>query len=363
LNQNTIMLQPSSVAKKIVGGNKMKKARLLFSIIAVLSVVALLFTACGTPATPEATAAPATDTKATATEAPAEPAKEIQVAVVLKAINSDYWSIVKAGADAAAKELGVKVEVIGPNAETDIAGQASMMEDQIVKKVSALVVAPSQPSAAIATFDKADAAGIPVLLIDTNADWGKKKSFIGTGNEAGGAVGGAYIASKLQKGDKVAIIRGALGDGTHDDRTNGAKKAMEDAGLEIVTVQPADSDRNKGMSVMENILQANPDVKAVFCSNDEMALGAERAVQQANKKSIIIVGFDASPDALKSILAGELAGSVAQSPFNIGKMGVEAAVKIAKGETIEARIDTGTEMITKDNAQKAQDDLKALLGK
>ncbi|WP_097028154.1 sugar ABC transporter substrate-binding protein [Clostridium peptidivorans] len=288
---------------------------------------------------------------------------EPTIAVVLKAVNSDYWKQVKAGADDAGKALGVKVNVLGPNAETDIAGQTSIMEDQIVKKASALVVAPSQPSAAVAIFDKADQAKIPVLLIDTDANWDKKKSFIGTGNLAGGEVGGKYIAGKLQKGDEVVILRGALGDGTHDERTNGAKKAMEDAGLKIVAVQPANSDRNMAMSVMENLIQTHSNIKGVFCSNDEMALGASRALSQAGKKGIIVVGFDGSPDALKAIKAGELTGSVAQSAYNIGKFGVEAAVKVAKGETIDKRIDTGTTMVTSENVDKIQAELDKILGK
>lgn len=288
---------------------------------------------------------------------------EPTIAVVLKAVNSDYWKQVKAGADDAGKALGVKVNVLGPNAETDIAGQTSIMEDQIVKKASALVVAPSQPSAAVAIFDKADQAKIPVLLIDSDANWDKKKSFIGTGNLAGGEVGGKYIAGKLQKGDEVVILRGALGDKTHDDRTNGAKKAMEDAGLKVAAVQPANSDRNMAMSVMENLIQTHSNIKGVFCSNDEMALGASRALSQAGKKGIIVVGFDGSPDALKAIKAGELTGSVAQSAYNIGKFGVEAAVKVAKGETIDKRIDTGTTMVTSENVDKIQAELDKILGK
>lgn len=288
---------------------------------------------------------------------------ETRIAVVLKAVNSDYWKQVKAGADDAGKALGIKVDVLGPNAETDIAGQTSIMEDQIVNKASALVVAPSQPSAAVATFDKADAAKIPVLLIDSDADWDKKKSFIGTGNLAGGEVGGKYIAGKLQKGDQVVVLRGALGDKTHDDRTNGAKKAMEDAGLKVVAVQPANSDRNMGMSVMENLIQTNPNIKGVFCSNDEMALGATRALSQAGKKGVVVVGFDGSPDALKAIKAGELTGSVAQSAYNIGKFGVEAAAKVVKGESIDKRIDTGTSMVTSENVDKVQAELDKILGK
>jgi ribose transport system substrate-binding protein len=289
--------------------------------------------------------------------------KSTKVAVVLKAINSDYWKQVKAGAEYAGKELGVDVEVVGPNAETDIAGQASMMEDQITKGVSALVVAPSQPSAALSTFDKADAAKIPVLLIDTDAQWDKKKSFIGTGNEAGGKVGGEFIAKNLKAGDDIVMIRGALGDATHDERIKGATDAIKAAGLNVSTVQPADSDRSKAMSVMENLLQTHPDVKAVFCSNDEMALGASRALKAANKSDVIVVGFDGSPDAINAVLSGDLTASVAQSAYNIGKSGVEAAVKVSKGETVDARIDTGTNLITKDNAQKVKDDLDKILAK
>lgn len=337
----------------------MLKTKLLSGIIAISTTAALVLTACGS------TANNTTNTSETKKETAAttEAKKDTNVAVVLKAVNSDYWKIVQAGAMDAAKELGVQVQVLGPNAETDIAGQTSIMEDQIVKKVSALVVAPSQPSAAIATFDKAAAENIPVLLIDTDANWDKKQSFIGTGNEAGGEVGGKYIASKLQKGDKAVIIRGALGDGTHDERVNGAKKAMEDAGIVISAIQPANSDRNMGMSVMENLLQSNPDIKAVFCSNDEMALGAVRAIKQAGKTGIIVIGFDGSPDAMKSIKAGELTGSVAQSPYNIGKLGVENAVKVANGETIDKRIDTGTSMITSENVESEAKKLSDILGK
>lgn len=328
---------------------KIKKYAKFLSVAAALT---LLLAGCGTQAAP----------------APKDAANggqngKLKIAVVLKAVNSDYWKIVQAGANDAAKELGVDVQVLGPNAETDIAGQTSIMEDQIVKKVSALVVAPSQPSAALATFDKAAAANIPVILIDTDANWDKKKSFVGTGNYAGGKVAGKYMAEKLGKGAEVVIIRGALGDATHDERVNGAKEELEAAGLKVVAIQPANSDRNMGMSVMENLLQTHPNVKGVFASNDEMALGAVRALKQANKSGVVAVGFDGSPDALKSIKAGELSGSVAQSPYNIGKFGVETAVKVAKGETVDKRIDTGTSMITKDNVDKAEADLNKILGK
>lgn len=330
----------------------MKIKKILGTVI-ISTMLASAFVGCGNKST-------ATASKDAGAEKKAE---DVKVAVVLKALNSDYWKLVQAGANDASKELGVKVEVLGPNAETDIVGQTSLMEDQIVKNVSALVVAPSQPSAAISTFDKANEEKIPVLLIDTDAEWDKKKAFIGTGNFEGGKMAGKYIAGKLEKGSEVVVIRGALGDATHDERVNGAKEEIEAAGLKLVEVQPANSDRDKAMSVMENLLQTHPNVKAVFCSNDEMALGAIRALKQANKKGIAVVGFDGSPDALKSIKAGELTATVAQNAYNIGKSGVEAAVKVAKGEKIDSRIDTGTSLIDKENVDKAQGDLNKILGK
>lgn len=289
--------------------------------------------------------------------------KSIKVAVVLKAINSDYWKQVKAGAIDEGKALGVSVQVVGPNNETDIAGQTTMMEDQITRQPSALVVSPSQPAAAASTLNKADKAGIPVILIDTDANWSKKKSFVGTGNEAAGKVGGEFIAKKLKPGDDVVFIRGALGDSGQDQRVNGAKAALTTAGIKVTAIQPADSDRNEALSVMQNLLETHPKVKAVFCTNDEMALGAERALQTAGKKDVTVVGFDGSPDALKSILSGGMTASVAQSAYNIGKQGVLAAVKVAQGGKIATRIDTGTTLVTKANAQKVSDNLKKILSK
>ncbi|MBE3580650.1 MAG: sugar ABC transporter substrate-binding protein [Thermoanaerobacteraceae bacterium] len=286
----------------------------------------------------------------------------IRVAVIVKALNSDYWHLVEAGAKDAGAKLGVDVTVLGPAAETQVTEQVSMIEDQITKKVSALAVAPSQPSSAIPAFDRAKAQNIPVVLIDTDAPWDSKVSFVGTGNYVGGKQAGEFLAQKLGKGGKIAILRGALGDPTHDERANGAVEVLEAQGLEVVTIQPANSERQMGMSVMENILQANPDIQGVFATNDEMALGALRAIEAA-KKNIIVVGFDGSPDALKSIQESKLTASIAQNPYNIGYMGVEAAVKAAKGESVEKRIDTGTKVITKDNVQEEMDKLAEILGK
>lgn len=284
----------------------------------------------------------------------------MKIGVVVKALNSDYWKTVERGAKAAGEKYGVNVIVLGPNAETDVTGQISMIEDLVTKKVNALVVAPSQASSAIPIFNKAKENKIPVILADTDADWSDKTSFVGTGNYNGGKLAGEYLAKKLGKNAKIVILRGALGDPTHDERANGCIEALKAAGLEVAAIQPANSERAMAVTVMENIIQSKQSLDGVFATNDEMALGAEQAFKAAQIKSPI-VGFDGSMDALSSIQAGELDGTIAQSPYNIGFKGVEAAIKAAKGETVENRIDTGTEVINRDNVVQKMADIKKLL--
>lgn len=285
-----------------------------------------------------------------------------KVGVVFKAISDEYWQIMKAGAEAAGKKYDVDVQVVGPADETQVMQQVSMIEDDITQNVSALAVAPSQPATVLPAFEKAKQAHIPVVLIDSDANFSDKVSFVGTGNLAAGKQAGEYIASKLQKGDKVAIIRGALGDNTHDERTNGAEEALKAAGMNVVAVQPADSDRSKALSVMQNILQTQHDIKAVYGTSDEMALGALRALQAVHSKALV-VGFNGSSNALDSIKAGNMTASIAQDPYKIGYLGVEAAVKAMKKEKVDKRIDSGTKVITKDNAVEFENNLKKILGK
>lgn len=295
------------------------------------------------------------------TQAP-KTTEKMKIGVVVKALNSDYWKIVESGAKAAGDKYGVEVKVLGPNAETDVTGQISLIEDQVTRKVSALVVAPSQSASAIPVFERAKTAKIPVILADTDASWNDKVSFIGTGNLNGGKIAGEYFGKKLPKGSKVVILRGALGDPTHDERVNGCIEGLKAAGLEVAVTQPANSERSMAVTVIENILQSKQEFAGVFATNDDMALGAAKALEDAGKK-MVVVGFDGSPDALASISAGKLNASVAQSPYNIGFKGVEAAVKAAKGEAVEKRIDTGTEIIDVDNVKQKSEELKKILGK
>jgi ribose transport system substrate-binding protein len=285
-----------------------------------------------------------------ATSPAASSGKPVKIAVVVKAVTSDYWKLVGQGVqDAMKSDPNIQATFLGPNEETDIEGEIRILEAQISAKVDAIAVAPSQAAQVQPTLQKAVDAGIPVILIDTDIPgFTGKKAFVGTDNEKGGELAGDFISKKLQKGDEVAIIRGAAGDPVHNVREQGAEKMFTAAGINVVAVQPADSDRAKGQSVAENLLTAHPNLKAIYATNDEMALGAANAAKTAGKK-LIIVGFDASPNGLQAIKSGDLTASVAQFPTKIGELGTLTAAKVARGETVDAFVNTGVQVVSSDN--------------
>lgn len=290
-------------------------------------------------------------------------AQDYRISVVLKALNSDYWKTVEAGANAAAEEFGVEISVVGPSAETQVQEQFDMLQDQLTREIDALVVAPLRPTATVAVFEQAKSLGIPVFLIDTDADWDDKATFIGTGNYDAGAMAGKYFMEKMPEGGDVVIIRGAMGDLTHDERVNGFVDAVKGSNINVVRIQAADSERGKGMDVMQNMLMALPNIKGVYCSNDEMALGALRAVEMAGAEGIIIMGFDGSPDALKSVRDGGLTGTVKQDSYGIGYYGIEYAVKLLNGEQIDKRIPVPTLIVDIDNVQENIAEMEKIVGR
>jgi len=319
--------------------NRTLRVTLLLVLAAVLALAA-----CAPPATP-VPAGPAAEPAA-----PAAGSDQLDIAVIVKAVTSDYWKTVGAGVQQAMQtDPTIKASFLGPNEETDIEGQIRIIESQIAAKVDAIAVAPSQADQVQPTLEKAIAAGIPVVLIDTDiTGFTNKAAFVGTDNRLGGQLGGEFLVNALQAGDEVAIIRGAAGDPVHNQREGGAKAAMEQAGLIVVAVQPANSDRALGQTVAENLLTANPNLKGIFATNDEMALGALNAAKAAGR-TLVIVGFDATNDALRAISEGELAGSVAQFPTMIGELGTLTAAKVARGEAVEAFVNIGVEVVSQEN--------------
>ncbi len=282
--------------------------------------------------------------------------KQITVGMVLKTLSSQYWKIVAAGAKTAAVKNNVNLILLGPPSEDAVEQQINMVQDVLSQNIDVLVFSPSQPAASINVLLQAKAKHVPVILVDTGmpAGFNDYASFIGTDNLAAGKAGGQALAALLKPGSKVLLLYGAPGNPTMTDRVNGAEQVLKAAGMVIAANQPAYSDRERAYTVTQNVLQATPDIDGVFAGNDEEALGALRAVQQAGKK-IPIIGVDATEDALKAIMAGDIYGSIAQGNYDMGRLAIEKALELKAGKTIEKRIDSGATLITKTNAQELID--------
>jgi len=260
-----------------------------------------------------------------------------------------FWASVEQGAKDAAAALGVDLVILSPPQESDVMAQVNQLEDQIAKGVDGIAVAPTDPTAVAPILDDAIASGIPVVYIDTNGI-NEGVTFIGTNNYNGAKLAADYICSKVPSGSDVAILQGMITQTTGQHRAEGSHKGLTECGLNIVAELPANWDTAQGMSVMEDIIVGNPNIKAVFASNDNMALGAWEALASAGMTDVVLVGFDANPDAAASVAAGNMSATVAQFSYNMGYMGVENALKLANGESIPDNIDTGTVLVTAENA-------------
>lgn len=279
--------------------------------------------------------------------------KTLNITVVTKALDSEWWQRVKAGAEDAAKaHQGVHLAVLAPEREVNIDQQVAIVEDQITNHVAALAVAPTGAAELIPVLDRARAAGIPVVIFDTDINWPGKLTYVGSDNRRAGALAGEYIAKTLGGKGKVAVIRGILGVMTHEERVAGFLEAIRNSpGIDCVAVQPANSERALAMSIMENYLTRYPNLKAVFASNDQMALGAAEAIAARNLTGkIAVVGIDATYEAVRAVQAGRLAGDIAMYPEGLGRNTVEAAWKSLQGQPLEKRIDVGEALVTKENA-------------
>lgn len=281
--------------------------------------------------------------------------EDVTIALVTKAMDSEFWLSVAEGAKAGAAERpGVKLTIVAPDREINVDQQVSILEDQVRRGVKALVVSPAGSAQVMSALELASSRGIPVVLVDTDAPFAKKVTYIGTDNRRGGQLAAKCLVDRLAGKGEVALISGVPGNESQDARAQGFIDAVAQVpGMRLVAQQPANSERSLGLTVMENILTAHPDVKGVFATNDQMALGAMEALDARGLRGkIAIVGFDATKEAVQATVDGKLAGSVAQNPRAMGQKGVEAALAALAGRPVEKRIDTGTELVTKENAEK-----------
>jgi ribose transport system substrate-binding protein len=283
---------------------------------------------------------------------PSGRAGKLEIVLVTKAMDSEFWLRVKHGAEAAARSSAeVRLTVLAPEKEINIDQQVTILEDQVVKRVAALAVAPTGLWEIVPVLERAKAAGIPVLIADTDLPWAGKRAFIGIDNRTGGKMAGAFVAQAIGGRGKVAVISGIPGVATHAGRVAGFREEIaKSPGVECVAIQPANSDRAMAMAVMENILTLHPDLRAVFATSGQMALGAVEAIAAKRLTGkVMLVGFDAERESLRALQAGALSAVIAQNPERIGWETASAAIQAARGHPVVPWIDTGTTVITPSN--------------
>lgn len=256
-------------------------------------------------------------------------------------LNNPFFVTLSEGAEAKAEEEGADLIVV--DAGDDAAKQTSDIEDLISRNISVLIVNPVDSDAVAPAVQDAVAAGIKVISVDRVVNGVDVDCAIASDNVEGARMATEYMVSLIGEGAKTAEIQGTSGASATIDRGEGFH-LVADEQLDVVSSQTANFSRSEEMTVMENILQAQPDLKGVFAHNDEMALGAVEAI---GNRDIVVVGFDATDDALAAIQQGRMAATVAQKPDLMGATAVETAISLVNGETVEKEIPVEVELITK----------------
>ena len=260
--------------------------------------------------------------------------------------NNPFFVTLVDGAKAQAAKLGVKIQVT--DAGDDAAKQTTDIETLVASGISVLIVNPVDSDAVTGAVEAAKTAGVRVIAVDRAVNGTEVDCQIASDNVAGAAMATQFIVDQLGEGAIVAELQGVTGASAAIDRSAGFH-SVADSKLTVVASQTANFDRAQGMTVMENMLQANGDIQGVFAANDEMALGALEAISGANK-TVLVVGFDATDDAIAAVKDGRMAATVQQQPALLGATAVEAAVKLINGETIQKNLPVEVTLVTKDNA-------------
>lgn len=252
------------------------------------------------------------------------------VGLSLSTLNNPFFVTLRDGALQAAQKAGVQLVVL--DAQDRVDKQVADIEDLIQRRVRVLLVNPTDSAAVVPAIQRANQAGIPVITVDRAAAGGRVAFHVASDNVAGGRMAAEFVCNLLKGQGKVVELEGIPGTSAARDRGQGFNAYLKEKcpGITVVARQTANFDRAQGLSVMENILQAQREISAVFAHNDEMALGALQAIKASGRK-IPVVGFDATPDAVKAVEACEMAATVAQQPAEMGRIAVEKAVELIKG--------------------------------
>jgi ribose transport system substrate-binding protein len=273
-----------------------------------------------------------------------EEGEKVKIGLSVSTLNNPFFVSLKNGVVKEAKKQGAEVVVV--DAQNDSAKQVNDVEDLLQQGVDALLINPTDSAAISTAVQSANSLGVPVVTLDRSTEKGDVASFVASDNVKGGQVAADYIVEQVGLGAKVAELEGVPGASATRERGKGFHN-IADKKLDVTAKQTANFDRTKGLNVMENLLQGNPDIKAVFAHNDEMALGAIEAINSSGR-DVLVVGFDGNEDAVKAVEAGKLGATVAQQPELIGKLAVGAASDVLAGKKVEKKISAPLKLMVKE---------------
>ncbi|RPF48772.1 ribose transport system substrate-binding protein [Hydrogenoanaerobacterium saccharovorans] len=324
----------------------MKKAfSLALALLMILSMVA-----CGANQTP---ASPSQPQSSVDVNNSSNDAENIVIGYATKSSSSPFWVENIAGAKKAEKELGIKLNVIGPPVENDVSGQIAVLEDMITSKVNAIVVAPCGDVGVADVVKKAMSSQIPVIAVDNGVEGVDVDSLVCTDNYAAGQMAGKFIGEQIGGEGKVIIVNGIVAQGSGKGRRDGFVDYMKITYGDKVNVVEVtgDWDDQKALSGFEAALAANADVKAGYAAWDGAALAMHKVLKQEGRDDVVLCGFDCYEESLKLMNADDpiFKGDIAQNPSNMGYTAIMTAYAAIKGESIRKNIDTGTTMVTAEN--------------
>lgn len=327
------------------------KRTLSVALIAAMAA-GMMFTGCSQDGVTSQAGGTSAAASAASTASAAAKSGKKNVTLILKNLTNPMWVAVRKGAEEAARKEGVNLTVLAPTQSESNEEQISEVEQSIAKGESAIVLVPADSSGIVPAVEKANAANIPVINVNTKVDTSsgaKVVTFIACDNYTASLSVAEKLSSLMNQEGSVIILEGKAGAQSSVDIVKGANDTFKKySGIKVVASQTADWDRSKAMTVTQNLLQAHPDVKAIFAANDEMAMGAVQAVSQAGKAGkILIAGLDANDDAKKAVDAGTMAVTCDKNGHDQGYEGVEAAVKVLNGESVDATMNVKTSLYTK----------------
>lgn len=269
---------------------------------------------------------------------------DVKVGLSLSTLNNPFFVQFKEGAEAEAKASGADLSIV--DAQNDAARQADQMQNFTGQNMKSVIINPVDSDAAAASVEAAGQADIPVVAADRGVNKAEVATTVASDNVGGGELAAKTLAERLGGKGRIVVLEGTAGTSASRERGQGFAEGLKAyPGIEVASEQPAEFDRAKALDVMTNVLQSNSGIDGVFAENDEMALGAIKALGKKAGTSVDVVGFDGTPEALEAVEAGTLTATVAQQPKELGKLAVRNAVALARGEKVKTSVQVPVKVV------------------